>query len=42
MVVNRALYRDTEKRVQVKKVLQREKIMSPNDAWKGYLKAWDR
>ena len=25
-----------------KRVLQREKIRLPNDAWKRYLKTWDR
>ena len=26
---------------ETKRVLKKEKIRSPNDAWKGYLKTWD-
>ena len=27
---------------KAKRVLKKEKIRSPNDAWKGYLKTWDQ
>ena len=27
---------------KAKRLLQKEKIRSPNDAWKDYLKIWDR
>ena len=27
---------------KVERVLKKEKIMSPSDAWKGYLKTWDQ
>ena len=28
--------------MEVQRVLKMEKIRSPNDVWKGYLKTWDQ